>query len=75
MFAQLKLSNLLSKIQLRLNDAALTVEVNVSALDLPPSPDAHVHTCLQEHITKLQVRWGHVVGYLFSLCQSDIVEM
>ncbi|XP_075879307.1 MAP3K12-binding inhibitory protein 1 [Nelusetta ayraudi] len=40
--------------ELKVNDAALRIEVNVNALDLPSSPDASVHACLQEHITKLQ---------------------
>ncbi|KAK5886704.1 hypothetical protein CesoFtcFv8_017709 [Champsocephalus esox] len=40
--------------ELKLSDAALRIEVNVDAADLPSSPDAHVHSCLQEHITKLQ---------------------
>ncbi|XP_033966814.1 MAP3K12-binding inhibitory protein 1 isoform X2 [Pseudochaenichthys georgianus] len=40
--------------ELKLSDAALRIEVNIDAADLPSSPDAHVHSCLQEHITKLQ---------------------
>ncbi|KAL3049552.1 hypothetical protein OYC64_008909 [Pagothenia borchgrevinki] len=40
--------------ELKLSDAALRIEVNIDAVDLPSSPDAHVHSCLQEHITKLQ---------------------
>lgn len=40
--------------ELKLNDAALRIEVNVNALDLPSSPDAGVHASLQEHVTKLQ---------------------
>ncbi|XP_059210046.1 MAP3K12-binding inhibitory protein 1 [Centropristis striata] len=40
--------------ELKLNDAALRIEVNIDAVDLPSSPDAHVYRYLQEHITKLQ---------------------
>ncbi|XP_049918608.1 MAP3K12-binding inhibitory protein 1 isoform X3 [Epinephelus moara] len=40
--------------ELKLSDAALRIEVNIDAVDLPSSPDAHVLSCLQEHITKLQ---------------------
>ncbi|KAF3845173.1 hypothetical protein F7725_008336, partial [Dissostichus mawsoni] len=40
--------------ELKLSDAALRIEVNIDAADIPSSPDAHVHSCLQEHITKLQ---------------------
>ncbi|XP_029316630.1 MAP3K12-binding inhibitory protein 1 [Cottoperca gobio] len=40
--------------ELKLSDAALRIEVNINAVDLPSSPDAHVYSCLQEHITKLQ---------------------
>ncbi|KAK5857730.1 hypothetical protein PBY51_010955 [Eleginops maclovinus] len=40
--------------ELKLSDAALRIEVNIDAVDLPSSPDAHVVSCLQEHITKLQ---------------------
>ncbi|XP_041668829.1 MAP3K12-binding inhibitory protein 1 [Cheilinus undulatus] len=40
--------------ELKLGDAVLRIEVNVDAVDLPSSPDLHVYTCLQEHITKLQ---------------------
>lgn len=54
------------EIQLKLNDAALRIEVNINALDLPSSPDAHVYSCLQEHITKLQVKWLHNVRLLIS---------
>ncbi|XP_032356769.1 MAP3K12-binding inhibitory protein 1 [Etheostoma spectabile] len=41
--------------ELKLGDAALRITVNINAVDLPSSPDAHVYSCLQEHITKLQV--------------------
>uniref|UniRef100_UPI0037E86635 MAP3K12-binding inhibitory protein 1 n=1 Tax=Semicossyphus pulcher TaxID=241346 RepID=UPI0037E86635 len=40
--------------ELKLGDAALRIEVNVDALDLPSSPDVRVLSCLQEHIIKLQ---------------------
>ncbi|XP_070698644.1 MAP3K12-binding inhibitory protein 1 isoform X2 [Pempheris klunzingeri] len=40
--------------ELKLSDAVLKIEVNVGAVDLPPSPDAHTYRCLHEHITKLQ---------------------
>uniref|UniRef100_A0A8P4KCZ3 MAP3K12 binding inhibitory protein 1 n=1 Tax=Dicentrarchus labrax TaxID=13489 RepID=A0A8P4KCZ3_DICLA len=40
--------------ELKLSDAALKIEVNLEAVDLPSSPDAHAFKCLQEHITKLQ---------------------
>ncbi|XP_047466340.1 MAP3K12-binding inhibitory protein 1 [Mugil cephalus] len=40
--------------ELKLGDAALRIEVNPSAVNLPSSPPAHVYSCLQEHITKLQ---------------------
>ncbi|XP_076603977.1 MAP3K12-binding inhibitory protein 1 [Chaetodon auriga] len=40
--------------ELKLNDAALRVEVNTDAVDLLSPPVAHVHRCLQEHINKLQ---------------------
>ncbi|XP_045919500.1 MAP3K12-binding inhibitory protein 1 isoform X3 [Micropterus dolomieu] len=40
--------------ELKLNDAALKIEVNIDAVDLPSSPDAHVYNSLQGHITKLQ---------------------
>nr|XP_033497804.1 MAP3K12-binding inhibitory protein 1 isoform X1 [Epinephelus lanceolatus] len=40
--------------ELKLSDAALRIEVNIDAVDLPSSPDAHMLSCLQEHITKLQ---------------------
>ncbi|XP_035530519.1 MAP3K12-binding inhibitory protein 1 [Morone saxatilis] len=40
--------------ELKLSDAALKIEVNLDAVDLPSSPDAHAFKCLQEHITKLQ---------------------
>ncbi|KAM9341510.1 MAP3K12-binding inhibitory protein 1 [Symphorus nematophorus] len=40
--------------ELKLSDAALRIEVNINALDVLSSPDAHVYSCLQEHITKLQ---------------------
>ncbi|KAF1374604.1 hypothetical protein PFLUV_G00230830 [Perca fluviatilis] len=41
--------------ELKLGDAALRIAVNIDAVGLPSSPDAHVYSCLQEHITKLQV--------------------
>lgn len=55
------MTNLLSvfEIQLKLNDAVLRIEVNIDALDLPSSPDAHLYSYLQEHITKLQVKCLH----------------
>ncbi|XP_044022936.1 MAP3K12-binding inhibitory protein 1 isoform X1 [Siniperca chuatsi] len=40
--------------ELKLSDAALRIEVNINAVDLPSSPDTHVYSSLQEHITKLQ---------------------
>ncbi|KAG8013186.1 MAP3K12-binding inhibitory protein 1 [Nibea albiflora] len=40
--------------ELKLSDAALRIEVNIDAVDVPSSPDAHVYSSLQEHITKLQ---------------------
>nr|ACQ57869.1 MAP3K12-binding inhibitory protein 1 [Anoplopoma fimbria] len=40
--------------ELKLSDAALRIEVNIDAVDLPSSPDTHVYNCLQEHITQLQ---------------------
>ncbi|XP_042372996.1 MAP3K12-binding inhibitory protein 1, partial [Plectropomus leopardus] len=39
---------------LKLSDAALRIEVNIDAVDLLSSPDPHMLSCLQEHITKLQ---------------------
>lgn len=57
--------NLVSKIQLKVNDAALRIEVNVNALDLPSSPDVRVHASLQEHITKLQVKRLHMGDFDF----------
>ncbi|XP_078134101.1 MAP3K12-binding inhibitory protein 1 [Sander vitreus] len=41
--------------KLQLGDAALRIAVNIDAVGLLSSPDAHVYSCLQEHITKLQV--------------------
>ncbi|KAM3594104.1 uncharacterized protein V6R79_002385 [Siganus canaliculatus] len=52
-FAILKLLANFGK-ELKLSDAALKVEVNTDVLDLPSSPDAHVLSSLQDHITKLQ---------------------
>ncbi|KAA8581932.1 hypothetical protein FQN60_008672 [Etheostoma spectabile] len=46
---------LVPNLKLKLGDAALRITVNINAVDLPSSPDAHVYSCLQEHITKLQV--------------------
>ncbi|KAM8916827.1 MAP3K12-binding inhibitory protein 1 [Spinachia spinachia] len=40
--------------ELKLSDAALRIEVNIDALDLPSSPDAHVYNSLQQHVTQLQ---------------------
>lgn len=40
--------------ELKLNDAALRIEVNTDAVDLPSPSVAHMSACLQEHITKLQ---------------------
>lgn len=40
--------------ELKLSDAALRIEVNIAAVDLPSSPDAFMFCCLQEHIAKLQ---------------------
>ncbi|XP_010742943.3 MAP3K12-binding inhibitory protein 1 [Larimichthys crocea] len=40
--------------ELKLSDAALRIEVNIDAVDVPSSPDARVSGCLQEHIAKLQ---------------------
>ena len=48
------------EIQLKLSDAALRIEVNVDAVDLQSPPGAHVHSCLQKHITKLQVNRPHI---------------
>nr|XP_046269762.1 MAP3K12-binding inhibitory protein 1 [Scatophagus argus] len=53
--------------ELKLSDAALRIEVNVDALDLPPSPNVHVYSRLQEHITKLQA----VSASLKSLMDAD----
>ncbi|KAM7403438.1 hypothetical protein PAMA_004073 [Pampus argenteus] len=40
--------------ELKLGDAALRIEVNTDAVSPPSSPAAHVYSCLQQHITKLQ---------------------
>ncbi|XP_069577207.1 MAP3K12-binding inhibitory protein 1 [Brachyistius frenatus] len=40
--------------ELKLGDAALRIEVNPDAVSLPSPPAAHVYSCLQEHIIKLQ---------------------
>ncbi|XP_029901168.1 MAP3K12-binding inhibitory protein 1 isoform X1 [Myripristis murdjan] len=40
--------------ELKLGDAALKLEVNIDAVDLPSSSAAHVYSCLQQHIAKLQ---------------------
>lgn len=42
-------------LKLKLGDAALKIDVNPSAVNLPSSPPTHVYSCLQGHITKLQV--------------------
>lgn len=43
-------------LKLKLGDAALRIEVNPSAVNPLSSPATHVYSCLQEHITKLQVK-------------------
>ncbi|XP_037343325.2 MAP3K12-binding inhibitory protein 1 [Pungitius pungitius] len=40
--------------ELKLSDAVLRIEVNIDAVDLPSSPDAHVYNSLQQHVTQLQ---------------------
>ncbi|XP_030574770.1 MAP3K12-binding inhibitory protein 1 [Archocentrus centrarchus] len=40
--------------ELKLGDAALKIDVNPSAVNLPSSPPTHVYSCLKGHITKLQ---------------------
>lgn len=40
--------------ELKLGDAALRIEVNIDAVSPLSSPAAHVYSCLQQHITKLQ---------------------
>ena len=45
--------------KLKLGDAALRIEVNIDAVSPASSPAAHVYSCLQQHITKLQVKWLH----------------
>uniref|UniRef100_A0A672IRR7 MAP3K12 binding inhibitory protein 1 n=2 Tax=Salarias fasciatus TaxID=181472 RepID=A0A672IRR7_SALFA len=40
--------------ELKLGEAALRIEVDSSAVNLQSCPAAHVHSCLQDHITKLQ---------------------
>ncbi|KAM9777348.1 MAP3K12-binding inhibitory protein 1 [Neosynchiropus ocellatus] len=40
--------------ELKLGDAVLRVEVNVDALRLQTSSAAHIYSCLQKHIAKLQ---------------------
>ncbi|XP_053700221.1 MAP3K12-binding inhibitory protein 1 [Synchiropus splendidus] len=40
--------------ELKLGDAVLRVEVNTDALRLQTSSAAHVYSCLQKHVTKLQ---------------------
>eukprot|EP00064_Thunnus_orientalis_P008766 superscaffoldBa00001068_g8789 len=40
--------------KLKLGDAALRIEVNIDAVSPLSSPAAHVYSCLQQHITKLQ---------------------
>ncbi|KAM4625293.1 MAP3K12-binding inhibitory protein 1 [Polymixia lowei] len=41
--------------ELKLGEAVLKIDVNIDAVDLPSSsPPAHVYTCLQRHISKLQ---------------------
>ncbi|KAK2826537.1 hypothetical protein Q5P01_020751 [Channa striata] len=41
--------------ELKVGDDALRIEVNTSAESFPSSPAAHVYSCLQDHISKLQV--------------------
>ncbi|XP_068194891.1 MAP3K12-binding inhibitory protein 1 [Antennarius striatus] len=53
--------------ELKLSDAVLKLEVNPDALDIPSSPDAHLCSCLQEHISKLQA----VSERLSALVASD----
>ncbi|KAI3367487.1 hypothetical protein L3Q82_026337 [Scortum barcoo] len=53
--------------ELKQSDAALRIEVNLDAVDLSSSPDAHLHSSLQEHITKLQA----VSGLLNSLVDAE----
>uniref|UniRef100_A0A3Q2NNZ6 MAP3K12 binding inhibitory protein 1 n=1 Tax=Fundulus heteroclitus TaxID=8078 RepID=A0A3Q2NNZ6_FUNHE len=53
--------------QIRLGDAALRIEVNHDAVNLSSSSEAHVHSCLQEHIAKLQA----VSESLRSLMESE----
>ncbi|KAM3870978.1 MAP3K12-binding inhibitory protein 1 [Diretmus argenteus] len=40
--------------ELKLGDDVLKIEVNVDAVGLQLSPAAHVYSCLQQHISKLQ---------------------
>ncbi|XP_068608100.1 MAP3K12-binding inhibitory protein 1 isoform X3 [Brachionichthys hirsutus] len=40
--------------ELKLSNAVLRIEVNLDALDVSPSPDYHLCSCLQAHISKLQ---------------------
>lgn len=40
--------------ELKFGEAALRIEVDSSAVNLQSCPAAHVYSCLQEHITKLQ---------------------
>ncbi|CAK6965987.1 MAP3K12-binding inhibitory protein 1 [Scomber scombrus] len=40
--------------ELKLGDTALRIEVNIDAVSPASSPAAHVYSCLQQHITKLQ---------------------
>lgn len=53
--------------KLKLNDAALKIEVNIDAVDLPSSPDAHVYNSLQGHITKLQVNGLYTARFLIAI--------
>ncbi|XP_034531125.1 MAP3K12-binding inhibitory protein 1 isoform X2 [Notolabrus celidotus] len=40
--------------ELKMGENALRIDINVDAVDLPSSPEAHVYSYLQEHIMKLQ---------------------
>lgn len=56
---QCNLSFFVFAIKLKLGDGALRIEVNNSAVNLPSSEAAHIYSCLQKHIIKLQVKWLH----------------
>lgn len=59
-----------SAVKLKLGDAALRVDVNMDAVSPLSSPAAHVYSCLQHHITKLQVMWL-LFNCMMALCEDE----